>query len=677
MAAHRKTSEADEQHNRRVIRLQDKHGHPVSSFSSSSTWRRLKRKPYSHWDDRLLKNDVVVQVRNGENISAKPKETPRFHISALSARSSRPSPQNTTSSHAYIDNLFPRQPFAFTSFSLPHLPPATYFPPFAHYVRLNPEAKDHPALSPLLEMVTSSGGLSTILCLARPHKPLQSPTFWKSRSEANAHDSIDELRYDVAKEDADEVHSFFTVVGVSEKDKGDAVSNAEQWPEIGGTQYVAGPVEMAFEDSFIGPFPASFSNSSDAQQKITHTSPLINSECTCGHRRHFVRTLSSADATQEGPDSDEEHDAGYETCDEYGDCDEYPFRNDGEHAVFDDALSEQGEYGTPMRAVANLSSVSLGLTLDSRTSSAMYLSPNFIRSDSEHDISPFPVHSSAPASIPSSYPRYEIAPSPAHSSASLLSPRSKSRSTASEPSDGHRGYFPTTAPLPLRSPSKLHRFLGATRKRIASFNRAGREQTRHMRRASLSDIVEPCDEQTAGTTPHESVFPSAARNVARSRHGKRKGRGREERSREGRGRERRDRKKRVRSGRGRSTTPRPLPRFSSTSALLSLDTIRPQERTQAEFESGRNAESVQPTSPEKTRFSFMRRLSMQFGRSNGGKKAATAPASPSSPPLHVPNRGYESSPVRTRASVTSELRNFKVANLWSPKRNRTHGQTDA
>ncbi|THH06309.1 hypothetical protein EW145_g4175 [Phellinidium pouzarii] len=309
-----------------------------------------------------------------------------------------------------------------------------------------------------------------------------SQIFWKVGSHRDESiKELDALSFSIPDTDANEVDSFFSSLKAVEDDN----DIEGQWHELDEIHRTEDSVELSFEDSFDGTLSPSFSDSSDVQHSYSmrrHTiyaprtsSPIgLGSVGTCGQGQNIFGTLSNV-ATKHY-DNDESVDRYERIAASAEDEQQYTAH---EHCMYCAAsttsLSTQlAQYISPDSSTrANASQLSLSISLrlfgDSRSSSVLYLSPNF------------PDFDNGGLSASSS-----VSSSAWMSSSALVGDR------ASNVRSEHCGVsFACQSTEPEQSPSSLRSFFNAARRRVTSFSGPGRNpKALLLRRASLSGTIE-------------------------------------------------------------------------------------------------------------------------------------------------------------------------------------------
>ncbi|EJD04988.1 uncharacterized protein FOMMEDRAFT_145658 [Fomitiporia mediterranea MF3/22] len=602
-----------------------------SSVSDASTLPShvvVKRQSYPHWEEGVLKDEVVLQThgRQDEKLcqqhelkSNGPESVPRSHTYATES-SSLSAPITGERINPQLYGQSPNDPSPFTSSVPPHLPPATQFPPLdprAELLKPTRETREITTFSfARLQMLVddSAERKSTLSILAGVHNqvqgPLRNPSLWSlpSGSGPNDNGANGTRAFTPSSQSVEDVRDDLTV---------------DNWPIMKDEQLTAlRSIELAFGDSFS---PGASSASSNSGNKTPDHNSNVNGtnegviqqrfDCTCGHSKHYVRPFV---------DDDDDGDRGTTwTCSELGgeedNTDDYGnrvrdiIREDTVSAIESYAASESSRR-------ANASSASLNSTSNSRTSSEFYLSPNF--PDSDHANNYFP----------------EATP--------VLGNGQREDSTDEE-RDIHRVHFPAQS---FRTPSNsgFRNFLDAARRRMSSISgtsrpAGGKKSSQRERRKTLATSTE------LETHNHMTVdgLPAGSNGDT----------------------------PRFFADLGRSRTLRPLDVTASTcksEVPLVEDSSGSEQRSQALVSSTRgNGER------SRNKRNFWRRFSLQLGHNSKDDENSEATPSSDVPPVSLQTSPPSGSDVRSpslpeetrpRASSGSVLfRSFRLAGPRSPR----------
>lgn len=353
-----------------VSSVQTRHDQQQASSDTESVTSTTSTDPlklYPHWEKQLLSDKVTLQPRNDMNRNALASRLSLASSASASAGEVTSGEYRTAASSASSiaeadkDETFSTytSPFAH-SFGLPNLPLATHFPPFAPQAQLLKRASDAslPSLSRSFatKMYTPLHP-STMRCMPGVDNqfqgPLQEKCIWRSSAHSDEPDDFQDKKSfldftvteDLAVDDVDALHDCVhvkTKLGAgadldrSEMDEEELRQLIlQQWPLLGQIRRPY-PVTDALPSRYMSSAP-SIADSDSA--------------CTCGHHQYLLRAPPS-------------------TAVEYIDA-----------HIADAFTRDAGARSqSSTRAVASLPSSgdSDGTSVvDSRTSSEMYLSPNY------------------------------------------------------------------------------------------------------------------------------------------------------------------------------------------------------------------------------------------------------------------------------------------------------------
>ncbi|KAL5520396.1 hypothetical protein ACEPAG_9620 [Sanghuangporus baumii] len=689
---------------------------PLILATPSLAYTVIKRQTYPHWEKDPLKDEVIVRfggthdepdTDSKSNISVdRTPSASRIRVTDSAALPTQDTEEEASNSSLNVRRATtpaiisahgsqfyapsPNQSNLFASFTPPHLPPATQFPPLDPRAqqllgKSNSEARHQQrergvlptfSFSRLQTMVADSATRerSSILShLAGLHNqvqgPPQSPSLWRLPLEDEAEEKPDSLKSERSNDDIGEVESMTMSAKASEDDLDVLTDNG--WSLKKDEQFA--DIEHVFDDSFI-PDCHSSTFSSSGIDEVSHgdvSNASIHgfgfasgSEHTCGHKKHYVRSLqrhNDDDAEDVSDNDDDGRDFSFYFRSEsrHGSNNvnrETPSDHDHIHAhyprEFTDTNIAMEDYAgseRSTRANANSSNSSVfGLVPDSRTSSEIYLSPNFPDSDHVHDYFGGGV---------------VIYSAPDSDGGENLDETIENERDANN--NNHRVYFPTedAQAKSFSTPfSTLRRLVSTTRRRVSSvggaafgFASAGRKQSQSRSTRPTTQRAAPSAKEELEKSERPRKDTTATSSSARKRN--------------------------VLVKRGRSSTVRPLGFRHST--FRSRPLAIPKE-----------TKNQEPGHPETRRtggrLSFVRRLShltgtslkpaeqqaTELSKSAGKPEAATAPQS-SLPTLQT----QEEQRPRTRAQLDSGatvlFRRFSLASPRTPGSFRRRRDTNA
>ncbi|KAL5478876.1 hypothetical protein ACEPAI_2153 [Sanghuangporus weigelae] len=624
---------------------------PLILATPSLAYMVIKRQTYPHWEKDALKDEVIVRVggRHDEpdadsksNISVDRTPTAsRIRVidsAVLPAQSTEeeasnsnlnvrraPSPEiiSAHGSRPFVPS--PNQSSLFVSFTPPHLPPATHLPPLDPRAqqllgKSNSEARHQQqeqrvlstfSFSRLQTMVADSATRersSVLNHLAGLHNQVQgspqSPSLWRLPLEGEAEEKPNSLKSGTSDDGIDEVESATVSTNPTEDDSDALTDNG--W-SLEKDERLAN-IEHTFDDSFIPDCHSStFSSSGIDEKSCSHVSSsskhgfgfASGSQCTCGHKKHYVRPLQGDDAigadsvSDNGDDgrdlsfyfrSESRHGSNNVNSETPSDHDHIHTHHPREFTDTNIAMEDYARSERSTRANANSSNSSVfGVVPDSRTSSEMYLSPNFADSDHVHDY------------FGGGMVIYSAPDSDDGEGRENLDETIENERDAND--NNHRVYFPTgdvqakSSPTPF---STLRRLVTTTRRRVSSVGGAAFGFASASRKQSQSQSTRPTTQRSAASAKEELEKSERPRHDTTATSSS-------------------ARKRNVLVKRGRSSTVRPLGFRHST--FRSRPLAVPKE-----------TKNQRPGHPETRRtsgrFSFIRRLSHLSGTSNSSLKSA-------------------------------------------------------
>ncbi|OCB85969.1 hypothetical protein A7U60_g6863 [Sanghuangporus baumii] len=534
-----------------------------------------------------------------------------------------PSPAITSAHSSQLYAPSPNQSSLFASFAPPHFPPATQFPP------LDPRAQKlleksssevrHQqreqgviptfSFSRLQTMVADSATRersSVLSHLAGLHNQVQgspqSPSLWRLPFEGEAEEKPDSLKSGRSVDDIGEVESTSVYTKASEDDS-DALTD-NRWPPKKDERFA--DIGHTFDDSFIPDCHSSTFSSSgideksrrDASNSSIHSFGFASgSKRTCGHKKHYVRPLQGHDDADSGSENDDDgrdlsfffrsesrHGSSSINRETPSDHDHIHTHHPREFTDTNVAMEDYAGSERSTRANANASNSSVfGLVPDSRTSSEMYLSPNFLDSDHVHDY------------FGGGVVIYSAPDSDGGEGRENLDETIEDERDVSK--NNHRVYFPTGdgQAKSSRTPfSALQRLVTTTRRRVSNAGGAALGFGSVSRKQSQSQSTRPITQRSAPSAKEELEKSERPQKDTTAMSGN-------------------ARKRNVLMKRGRSSTVRPLGFRHTTFRSRPLAVLKETKNQEPGHLETRRTSG---------RFSFIRRLSHLAGASNSSPKSA-------------------------------------------------------